>query len=147
MDAFFRCFCYQPHPLADDDEDDYGDIWRDSDGSNVYDQYLNEKIRIGTEVEIASIDRMKSFLGLKGIDSAQTNTEHLQWQLSSSKDKIQVEESVVLGSVWQAVKAFTVVKADKMDILKLIMDDSRIYEYDDMFDFSKVQQLAMKLFF
>ena len=144
MDAFFLCFCYQSHPLADDEEDDYGDIWRDSEGVNIYDQYLNEKIRIGTEVETVSIERMKTFLGLKCSDCAQEPTEQLQWQLSSVKDKIQVEESIVLGSIWQAVRAFTVVKADKMDILKLIMDDSRIYEYDDMFDFSKVHQLSIK---
>lgn len=139
MDAFFLCFCYQPPPIADDDEDDYGDVWRDSEGLNVYDQYLNEKIRIGTDIEVASIERMKFFLGLMGNDSAETPVEHLQWQLSSTKDKIQVEESMVPGSIWQAVRAYTAVKADKMDILKLIMDDSRIHEYDDMFDFSKVQ--------
>jgi hypothetical protein len=145
MDAFFLCFCFQPPPLADDDEDDYGDIWRDSEGVNVYDQYLNEKIRIGTEVEVVSIEKMKVFLGLQCFDNFETPSDQLQWQLSSLKDKIKVEESMVLGSVWQAVKASTVIKANKMDILTLIMDNSRIHEYDDMFDFSKVQQHTMNL--
>lgn len=144
MDAFFLCFCFQPPPLADDDdENDYGDVWRDSKGVNVYDQYLNEKIRIGTEVEIASIEKIKLFLGLQCSDNFQTPSDQLQWQFSSLKDKIKVEESIVLGSIWQAVKASTVIKANKMDILTLIMDSSRIHEYDDMFDFSKVQQHTM----
>lgn len=86
---------------------------------------------------------MKHFLGLQCSDNFQTPSDQLQWLFSSLKDKIKVEESTVLGSIWQAVKASTVVKANKMDILALIMDNSRIHEYDDMFDFSKVQQHTM----
>jgi hypothetical protein len=134
---FSFCLCYNPQPSYDEDDDDYGDIWRDSGESAVYDPYLSEKLRVGGEVEAAAVKRTKLFLGLdKEVEGEQPIG--LMWQPSSINDKIKVEESLVDGSIWQAVKAVTRVNADKMDILDLLLDDERIREYDEMFDFSEV---------
>lgn len=139
---FSYCLCFNPQPSCEEDDDDYGDIWRDSGESAVYDPYLSEKLRVGGEIEAAAVKRTKLFLGLeKEVEG--DKPIGLSWQPSSIKDKIKVEESLVDGSIWQAVKAVTIVNADKMDVLDLLLDDDRIKEYDEMFDFSEVH--IMKL--
>lgn len=135
--SFSFCLCYNPQPSFEEDDDDYGDIWRDSGESDVYDPYLSEKLRVGGEVEAASVKRMKLFIGLEK-DCEGQKPLGLMWQPSSLKDKIKVEESLVDGSIWQAVKAVTQINADKLDILDLLLDEGRVGEYDDMFDFSEV---------
>lgn len=136
MDYIAFCLCYHHQP-DEEEEDDYGDVWRDTEGGGDYDPYLAEKMRIGSEVEAASIKRMKFFVGLDE-NNAIITPPGLLWQPFSSKDNIDVKDAFIEGSIWQAVKASTRVNADRMKILDLIMDDNRIHEYDDMFDFSKV---------
>ena len=98
----------------------------------------NEHVSMGKSVEAESIRKMKVYTGLES-DSDDDSSVQLNWQPAvSSRDNVSVEASAVAGSFWQAVRATADIKGSKMDILKLIMNDSRIGEYDDMFDFSKV---------
>ena len=96
-----------------------------------------ENVKIGKVIESESIHRMKIYTGL----DKETKDEPLvglNWQPCSSRDNVRVDASPVIGSFWQAVRAVTNIKADKFDILNLVIDDSRIAEFDDMFDFSQV---------
>ena len=98
-----------------------------------------ENVRMGKLVESESIHRMKVYAGLE----KETDDEPLvglNWQPCSSRENVSVDASAVIGSFWQAVRAVTEVKADKFDVLKLVIDDSRIGEFDDMFDFSQVSE-------
>lgn len=61
----------------------------------------------------------------------------LDWQLKVNKQNISVEASKVVGSTWQAIRGRTHMQAPKEKILKLVLDDDRIGEFDDMFDFYK----------
>lgn len=137
MDFFAFCLCFHHQP-EEEEEEDYGDVWRDAEGGSDYDPYLADKMRIGIDAEAASIKRMKLFVGLEENDR-DIMPVGPHWQPFSSKDNIEVKDAVIEGSIWQAVKATTRVKADRMKILDLILDDSRIHEYDEMFDFSKVR--------
>ena len=58
------------------------------------------------------------------------------WVNKYNKKGVDVYTSVVAGSAWQALQATCMMKAYKYDILDILMDDNRIGEYDDMYDFS-----------
>jgi hypothetical protein len=74
-----------------------------------------------------------------GLEEAPANSPMVfDWQLRASKKEAKIWTSPVAHSAWQAIKGSTVLKADKLDILKLFLDDDRIGEYDDMFDSYKV---------
>ena len=94
-------------------------------------------VSMGKDVEAESILKMKIYTGLEP-DSSDESSVQLNWQPCSSRENVNVEASAVAGSFWQAVRAVTEIKGNKRDILKLIIDDSRIGEFDDMFDFSQV---------
>jgi hypothetical protein len=64
---------------------------------------------------------------------------NIDWQPKGSKKGVSVESSMVSGSNWQAIKAVTGMRADKNSIVKLIMNDNRMGEFDDMFDFARVR--------
>jgi hypothetical protein len=51
----------------------------------------------------------------------------------------------VTDSIWQAVKAKKIICASKEDIRRLVTDDSRMAEYDDMFDCAKVGSVRCAL--
>lgn len=54
----------------------------------------------------------------------------------------------VANSSWQAIKAVSVMKtSDKMNLVRLLTDDSKMGEYDDMFDFSTVQLIIATVLF
>jgi hypothetical protein len=59
-----------------------------------------------------------------------------EWVNKYSKKGVEVFTSVVPGSAWQALKATCIMKANKYDIVDFLMDDDRLGEYDDMYDFS-----------
>jgi hypothetical protein len=61
---------------------------------------------------------------------------NIDWQSKGNKKGVSVESSMVSGSNWQAVRAVTGMRADKHSIVKLIMNDNRMGEFDDMFDFA-----------
>jgi len=58
----------------------------------------------------------------------------LQWTDKGGKAGIKVHNTKVPGSDWCAIKASVTLQADKHDIRKLLMDDARCGEYDDMYD-------------
>lgn len=53
------------------------------------------------------------------------------WKLQATKKDITIHTCDVIGSVWQAVKSDCIIKQDKFEIVKLLMDDTRSHEYDD----------------
>jgi len=58
----------------------------------------------------------------------------LQWADKGGKAGIKVHNTKVPGSDWCAIKATVTLPADKHDIRKLLTDDARCGEYDDMYD-------------
>ena len=70
-----------------------------------------------------------------GIDSDDNGKLTLDWQFKDKKKGVSVCASMVNGSTWQAIKACTYIKTKKEKLLQLLTDDSRISEFDDMFDF------------
>ena len=86
------------------------------------------------EVAAASVAFMKLYLCLEK-ESAGIPSLQLDWQQRVSKKNMVVFSSMVAGSHWQAIRAVTTVRADKAAILALLLDDARIGEFDDMFDF------------
>lgn len=98
----------------------------------------SENIRTGEDVEAESVDVMRIYVGLE-TDCDDDSCVQLHWQPAvSSRDNVSVAACVVAGSSWRAVRGVADIKGSKMDILALVMNDSRIGEYDDMFDFSEV---------
>ena len=90
--------------------------------------------REGREVAAASVACMRLYLGLEK-ESAGTPALQLDWQQRVTKKNMVVYSSMVAGSHWQAIRAVTTIRADKAAILALLLDDARIGEFDDMFDF------------
>jgi hypothetical protein len=62
----------------------------------------------------------------------------LDWQQKVNKGTITVDASKVAGSTWQAIRGKMLMQAQKEKILDLLLNDDRIGEFDDMFDFYKV---------
>lgn len=105
-----------------------------------FSEYLNVNIDISIPVHVpvpisadVNTQRHKSALGLA-----------LNWQLRVAKQGVTVWTSPVNvhaggpgGGQWQAIKAEKLIHADKVQILKLLTDDSRLKEYDDMLDFTQ----------
>ena len=58
----------------------------------------------------------------------------LQWTDKGGKAGIKVHNTKVPGSDWCAIKGTVTLQADKHDIRKLLTDDARCGEYDDMYD-------------
>ena len=60
----------------------------------------------------------------------------VDWQSKGSRHGVCVESSMVAGSTWQAVRAVSRMTSDKQSILQLLIDDSRMHQFDNMFDFA-----------
>ena len=67
---------------------------------------------------------------------------NLCWQQRASGKKIVVESSMVEGSIWQAIKATTYIVAPRDDIVRLLVDDDRLGEFDEMVDRIQVRMLV-----
>lgn len=90
---------------------------------------------LGKKVAEDSVKYLQIYNG--GIQN-ETDDLGLAWALCSSREGVTVETSAVTDSFWQAVKAVSNISIDRMKILKLLTNDSRLVEYDDMFDFCQV---------
>lgn len=86
----------------------------------------------GKTLANVAIQKIKVYLGLEPPPADEPLV--LDWQLKATKKDINIWTCPVTGTPWQAIKGTTIIKADKVDILKLFVDASRIGEYDDMFD-------------
>lgn len=61
------------------------------------------------------------------------------WQSRAKKSGIEVFGSAVPGSAWNAIRATATMRAHRKNILALLIDDSKIGYYDDMFDSCEVK--------
>ena len=113
------------------------DLVSPADSSNPNPIIDSEQVRLGKCAERESLQRMKSYSGFAD-DSDDELKVNMKWLTSISREGVSVESSAVIGSFWQAIRATTEIRGEKMAILNLLMDDSRIREYDDVFDFSQV---------
>lgn len=62
----------------------------------------------------------------------------LDWVLKLNKNDITISATPIVNSTWNALKAELVVNADIDVLRKLLVDDSRVGEYDDMFNSCEV---------
>jgi hypothetical protein len=102
----------------------------------------------GNQICEIGIKLLKVYLGLEGkydlsfVKKRSGSMEEceipsdIDWKPKGNKNGVSVERSMISGSNWQAVRAVTGMRADKHSIVKLIMNDNRIGEFDDMFDFA-----------
>jgi hypothetical protein len=97
----------------------------------------NQKLKIlGQEVAKDSIKYVQLYNGR--VQTGSNDSLNLKFESFSTRDNVIVETSAVTDSIWQAIKAVTNIKIEKMEILKLVNSDTRMGEYDDMFDFCQV---------
>ena len=73
--------------------------------------------------------------------------KRLEWKEKLHKQGILVCASAVSGSDWQAVKATVSIPTDAKSIVKLLLDDSKIGLYDDLFDKCDVKSPVLSLAF
>ena len=85
------------------------------------------------DLAVDSLHLMRVYLGLEQ-QRADEAPLGLDWQQKKKEKTTTVYGTAVAGNTWNAVRAVGVVRADKEDILKLLIDDKRIGEFDDMFD-------------
>ena len=89
-----------------------------------------------------SIDIFLDYVGLNKVNPS----VNLTWTNRLVKNNISVDTSVVESSTWQALKATTYINADKYAIQRLIFDNKRASEYDDMVDYIKVCTVCSFIF-
>lgn len=62
----------------------------------------------------------------------------LEWAVKMTKHNIVISATPIANSTWNALKAELVINAEIEVLRKLLVDDSRVGEYDDMFDTCEV---------
>jgi len=108
-----------PLPISDTIINDTPVLSEESNGSGIF--------ALAKEAE----ELMFSYIGRQT-----KNFITFDWISKYNKKGVDVYTSVVADSAWQALKATCMMKANKYDILDMLMDDNRLGEYDDMYDFS-----------
>ena len=94
-----------------------------------YAEYMDKTQALSEE----ALHLMKVYLGLEEL-KADEPALALDWKEKKKERSTTVYGTTVAGSTWNAVRAVGQVRANKADILKLLIDDKRIGEFDDMFD-------------
>ena len=131
----------------DDDEDkehspatggktDNPNISSGTDEKVVSEKSLLDFVKDGKDTSNKAIRIMKVFLG---IEEETDENYGLKWGKETIRDGIEGRSSHVVGNTWNAVIAKTRVAASQTALLDLLFNDSRIMEYDDMFDSYKVR--------
>jgi hypothetical protein len=82
--------------------------------------------------------------GLNNITSNIGADLGLDWQHRVLRKKVSVYTSMVVGSTWQAIRATSMIESSKEEIVELLMDDDRMYEFDDMVDYITVSVLRAR---
>ena len=100
-----------------------------SQGGGAFEEFIPKTQALADE----ALHLMKVYLGLEELRAGEPALG-LEWKEKKKEKTTTVFGTPVLGSTWNAVRAVGQVRADKADILKLLIDDSRIGEFDDMFD-------------
>ena len=94
-----------------------------------YAEYMDKTQALAEE----ALHLMKVYLGLEELKPDEPALA-LDWKEKKKERTTTVYGTTVAGSTWNAVRAVGQVRANKADILKLLIDDKRIGEFDDMFD-------------
>lgn len=89
---------------------------------------------------------LKVYLGLEqqGDDEVPLG---LDWKEKKREKTVVVSGTSVTGNTWNAVRAVGCVRASKEEILKLLLNDQRIGEFDDMFDNCTVRSTGQAVIF
>ena len=62
----------------------------------------------------------------------------IDWQIKVNRDNMKVYSSTVNSSTWSAIKAVTVMRAEPIDLLEVLVDINRMGDYDSMFNTHQV---------
>ena len=117
-----------------------GDVIKDKNTTTLTEQSSRGKVDL-TDVEVLkkmdfSAQALKRLLKYTG-QTVETDFP-LDWTLKLNKNDISISATPIMNSTWNALKADLVVNADINVLRKLLIDDSRVGEYDDMFNSCEV---------
>jgi len=70
---------------------------------------------------------------------------NISWQVKVNKDNMKVYSSTVKNSTWCAIKAITVMRAQPMDLLEVLIDANQMGDYDSMFNTFQVSLSNLRL--
>lgn len=87
---------------------------------------------------IVAFEALRKIRVYSGLDDAKAADIGLEWQLKASNKGVDVYATLVSNSSWQAIRSSTAMKVDKMKLLKLLNNEARIGDYDEMFSFGEV---------
>eukprot|EP01038_Epipyxis_sp_PR26KG_P012645 gene12645-16953_t len=98
--------------------------------------YNDPNIKKTAFIADEALSKIRLYLG---IDETRNESIELglDWQLKVNKNNVTIHSSMVNNNNWQAIKAVTTICANKYKLVQLLVDDSRMGEYDDMFDYHK----------
>jgi hypothetical protein len=113
--------------------------------SNSIDMKKEPDSLIGATTAFESLRKIKLYLGMDQTRMEIMEEMGIDWQLKVTKPVINIFSTMIVNSSWQAIKAITIMRADKKDLLNLLTDDSRMREYDDMFDYSTVANSDIRI--
>lgn len=81
-----------------------------------------------------AVNRIKSYFGI-----IQDESLGLDWKLNINSKGVTVCGSLVNGTTWKAFKATSIMQVDKVNLLKILLDDTKTRLYQDMFDGATVR--------
>ena len=117
---------------------DNSNVSSGTDEKIISQKSLTDFVEDGKEIGRKATLIMKVFLGL---EEDTEDSYCLKWGKETLRDGIAGRSSPVVGNTWNAVIAKTRVAASQSALFDLLFNDSRITEYDDMFDTYKVSLL------
>ena len=90
----------------------------------------------GLEIKEMSLYMMKLYLGFHEVSNSNMYPQirFEEWTPRINKKNMYVESTMVVGNKWQVIRVVTTMTANKDAIKSLMIDDSRIGEFEDMFD-------------
>jgi len=71
----------------------------------------------------------------------------IDWQIKVNRDNMKVYSSTVNSSTWSAIKAVTVMRAEPIDLLEVLVDANRMGDYDSMFNTHQVSVYSLVAFY
>ena len=108
------------------------DVSSVTENSTPSESPVDPVLLLGESLAQKSMVRMQHYLMLNGLKDR--DCCEMTWILQVSKPNMHVFTSVMRNSIWNAIKAVTVVKATLKNLLNLLLADARMGEYDEMFD-------------
>lgn len=112
--------------------------------SEAQSPFSDETLRVSDTPRVASggIDKILESMNYPNVSKNRFLTyagkmqgePNLEWILRLTKSGISIYSSPVANSTWQALRATIMIESDVKTLVSLLTNDSRIDEYDDMFD-------------